>query len=207
VNIVPRPTDGRNESGVGAMHPSGEANSSGMTGPRQRRAVPFKGGIAHSERVAPANGCASPIVNIVPRPTDGRNESGVGAMHPSGEVNSSGMTGPRQRRAVRFKGGIARGERIASANGWASPIVNVTPRRNGLGVGAMHPSGGANSSGMAGPRQRRAVRCEGGIAHCERVAPANGRSSPIVNVSPRPADGRSLPRIHRRTVTNHAPAD
>src|SRR5690625_6324008 len=60
-----------------------------MAGTRQRRAVRFKGGIAHGERVAPANGRASPMVNIVPRPTDGRNESGVGAMHPSGEAESN----------------------------------------------------------------------------------------------------------------------
>jgi len=119
VNVLPRPTAGRNEPGVGAMHPSGEANSSGMAGPWERRAVRFKGGIAHSERVAPANGCASPIVNVLPRPTGGRNESGVGAMHPSGEANSLGMAGPRQRRADPFKGGIAHCERIAPANGWA----------------------------------------------------------------------------------------
>jgi len=162
--------------------------------------------IAHRKRIASAKGCTSPIVNVTPRPTRGRNELGVGAMHPSGEVNSFGMAGPRQRRAVRFKGGIAHSERIASANGCASPIVNVSPRptrgRNESGVGAMHPSGEANSSGMTGPRQRRAVRFKGGIANCERIASANGRASPIVNVSPRPTDGRSLPRLHRRTVTN-----
>ena len=132
------------------MHPSGEVNSSGMTGPRQRRAVRFKGGIAHCERIASAKGRASPIVNVSPWSRRGRNESGVGAMHPSGEANSLEMAGPRQRRAVRFKGGIARGERIASANGWASPIVNVSPwsrrGRNEPGVGAMHLSGEAESN-------------------------------------------------------------
>src|SRR5690625_2144793 len=88
VNVSPRPTRGPNEPSVGAMHPSGVANSFGVAGPRQRRAVRFKGGIARCERVAPANGRASPIVNVTPRPTRGRNESGVGAMHPSDEANS-----------------------------------------------------------------------------------------------------------------------
>src|SRR5690625_7092123 len=99
-----------------------------MAGPRQRWADPFKGGIAHCERIASAKGRASPIVNVTPRPTRGRNEPGVGAMHPSGEANLFGVAGPRQRRADPFKGGIAHSERVAPANGCASPIVNVLPR-------------------------------------------------------------------------------
>src|SRR5690625_3728697 len=113
VNVLPRPTGGRNESGVGAMHPSGEANSSGMTGSRQRRAVRYKGGIAHRKCIAPANGCASPIVNVSPLPTDGRNESGVGAMHPSGEANSFGEDGPAERRGDPFEGRLGHPESSA----------------------------------------------------------------------------------------------
>src|SRR5690625_1503502 len=140
VNVLPRPTAGRNEPGVGATRPSGEANEPGMAGPWEGRAVRHRGGLAHSGRVASGNGGASPLVNVLPRPTGGRNESGVGAMHPSGEANSSGMTGSRQRRAVRYKGGIAHRKCIAPANGCASPIVNVSPLptagRNEPGVGA-----------------------------------------------------------------------
>src|SRR5690625_1755706 len=170
VNVLPRPTGGRNESGVGAMHPSGEANSSGMTGSRQRRAVRYKGGIAHRKCIAPANGCASPIVNVSPLPTDGRNESGVGAMHPSGVANSFGVAGPRQRRADPFKGGIAHRERIASTNGSASPIMNVSPwsrrGRNEPGRGAMHPSDEAESN-------------RNGWAAAEVGRPVQGRHRPL----------------------------
>src|SRR5690625_844923 len=60
---------------------------------------------------------ASPIVNVLLWSRRGRNESGVGAMHPSGEANSSGMAGPRQRRADPFKGGLAQWERSEERRG------------------------------------------------------------------------------------------
>src|SRR5690625_8044101 len=62
---------------------------------------------------------ASPIVNVLLWSRRGRDESGVGAMHPSGEAKSSGMTGPRQRRIVRLPRGVAHVEGVAQENGSA----------------------------------------------------------------------------------------